>query len=106
MAYAITFDMDTKCLEECYGEDYNNAYSDIQRILEKWNFQRQQGSVYFGKDDTTSVDCMLAVQDLATQFDWFAVCIKGVRMLRIEELNDLKPAINKITDLKRTHKNY
>lgn len=106
MAYAITFDMDTNCLNDVYGGSYNNAYLDIQKILEKWHFKRQQGSVYFGAENTTAVDCMLAVQDLATQYDWFALCVKDVRMLRIEELNDLKPAIDKITDLKRSKKNY
>lgn len=106
MTYAITFDMDTKCLENSYGGSYNNAYLDIARILENHGFKCQQGSVYFGTENTTSVDCILAVQDIATQYDGFAVCIKDVRMLRIEERNDLKPAIDKITDMQRTRKNY
>ena len=106
MAYAITFDMDKTCLSDSYGGSYNNAYLDIGKVLNNNGFIRQQGSVYFGNENTTSVDCVIAIQQLTTQYDWFAVCVKDVRMLRIEELNDLKPAIDKIIELKRENKNY
>lgn len=106
MTYAITFDMDTNCLADNYGGAYNNAYYDISKVLNEHGFERQQGSVYFGIDDKTAVDCVLAVQDLASQFDWFALCVKDVRMLRIEELNDLKPVIDKAMSLKRDNRNY
>lgn len=107
MTYAITFDMDTHCLEENYhGNSVNNAYNDIRTVLTKHGFERQQGSVYFGVGEKTSVDCILAVQDLTTQYDWFAPCVNDIRMLRIEELNDLKPAIDKALELKNHGRNY
>ena len=36
---------------------------------------------------------MVAVIDLTTQLRWFAASVRDIRMLRIEELNDLMPAI-------------
>lgn len=44
---AIYFDLDTNALEFYYQKDnWNNAYKDIQRFLEKKNFKHEQGSVY------------------------------------------------------------
>jgi virulence-associated protein VapD len=39
---------------------------------------------------------MVAVIDLTTQLPWFAVSVRDIRMLRIEELNDLMPAVQRI----------
>ena len=50
MAYAITFDLDTKMLKEKYpGETYTQAYEDIKDFLTGNGFIHQQGSVYFGE---------------------------------------------------------
>lgn len=92
--YAISFDLDTKTLQEVYGsQSWNNAYMDIRSVLKKEGFTWQQGSVYFGDEDVTAVRCVLIVQRLAREFSWFSSSVRDIRMLRIEELNDLKPAI-------------
>jgi virulence-associated protein VapD len=39
---------------------------------------------------------MVAVIDLTNQFPWFAACVRDIRMLRIEELNDLMPVVQRI----------
>ena len=95
--YAITFDLDTAQLQDLYrNESYNNAYYDIRRVLvSDWGFEWQQGSVYFSKEDISPVDCVLAVQDLEKQFDWFVSSVRDIRMLRIEETNDLKPVLGR-----------
>lgn len=98
--YAIAFDLDQDTLSKTYGvATYTNAYNDIKKILEIHGFNRQQGSVYFG--DAVKVDavrCVLAVQDLTRKYDWFAPSVTDIRMLRIEDNNDLKPAINMIIE--------
>ena len=38
--------------------------------------------------------CVLAVQDLALSLPWFAASVRDIRMLRIDELNDLMPAVH------------
>ncbi len=40
-----------------------------------------------------AVTCVLAAQDLARTFPWFSKSVRDIRMLRIEELNDLMPAV-------------
>ena len=92
--YAIAFDMDIETLRSAYGDPYNNAYAEIKKVLEKHGFTRQQGSVYFG--DTAKINavtCVLAAIDVANSLKWFQASVRDIRMLRIEELNDLMPAI-------------
>ena len=92
--YAITFDIDTNCLNEHYhGNNVPNAYGDIHKFMEANEFDWMQGSVYFGKETIDAVKCVLTIQKLANLYPWFSTCVRDVRMLRIEENNDLKPAI-------------
>jgi virulence-associated protein VapD len=91
--YAIAFDMDIEQLRTNYGDPYNNAYLEIRRILQRHGFAWQQGSVYFGGETVTAVTCVLAAIDLAQTLPWFAASVRDIRMLRIEELNDLMPAV-------------
>src|SRR5437016_7098999 len=90
--YAIAFDMDIDALRANYGDPYNNAYLEIRRVLLRHGFTWQQGSVYFGGESVTSVTSVLAAMDLARSLPWFAASVRDIRMLRIEELNDLMPA--------------
>ncbi|MEA1961200.1 MAG: virulence factor [Bacillota bacterium] len=93
---AIAFDLDTEMLKSTYHNDsYNNAYNDIKNVLNNHGLDRMQGSVYFGDDTVDAVTCVLAVQELADEFDWFQVSVRDIRMLRIEDNNDLMPAVLK-----------
>ena len=92
--YAIAFDMDTDTLHKSYpGASWTNAYSEIKKVLDRHGFTRQQGSVYFGGPSVNAVTCVLASFDLAKSLPWFAISVRDIRMLRIEEMNDLLPAV-------------
>lgn len=93
--YAVTFDIDTNCLNTQYHNSSSpNAYGDIRKFMEANDFVWQQGSVYFGNGNINAVSCVTIIQKLAKQYPWFPACVKDVRMLRIEENNDLMPAIS------------
>ena len=92
--YAIAFDMDTDTLQKSYpGPSWTNAYAEIKKVLDRHGFVRQQGSVYFGGPTVNAVTCVLASFDLAKSLPWFAISVRDIRMLRIEEMNDLLPAV-------------
>lgn len=92
--YAITFDLDTDTLKKSYHTpSWQNAYNDIGKFLRDHGFDRQQGSVYFGNDEIDTVKCQTVVQRLTLEYDWFAPAVRDIRMLRIEDNNDLTPAI-------------
>ena len=94
--YAITFDLNTKELEARYPmANWRKAYDDISVFLTEYGFERQQGSVYFGDAEVDAVTCVTAIQDLSQEYDWVEHCVRDIRMLRIEERNDLMPAIKK-----------
>jgi len=95
--YAIAFDMEIDQLREHYGDPYNNAYLEIRRVLQRHGFIWQQGSTYFGNEAATAVTCVLAAVDLGRSLPWFAACVRDIRMMRIEELNDLMPAVRQGT---------
>lgn len=90
--YAIAFDLDTELLAKNYPSPaWNDAYRDIRDGLREFGFEWQQGSVQFGGGDPLT--CVRAVRWLARRYDWFAACVRDIRMLRIEENNDLMPAL-------------
>lgn len=92
--YAICFDLDQEALAQHYpGASPNNGYAEIRNILGKHGFHPQQGSVYFGDEHQTPVTCVLAVQAVQQACPWFRLAVSDIRMLRIEENNDLAPAL-------------
>jgi virulence-associated protein VapD len=95
--YAIAFDLDVKQLEQHYpGNTFKQGYADIRKFLEASGFGHQQGSVYFGDQDVTAVSCVLTVQEMVKEHPWVRYCVKDIRMLRIEENNDLGVAIDRV----------
>ena len=102
VVYAIAFDLDTNVLKASYHNDsWQNAYSDIGKTLRGHGFDRMQGSVYFGNDSVDAVTCVLAVQQLTTELAWFGPAVSDIRMLRIEDNNDLRPAVERALAMKR-----
>ena len=69
------------------------SYLEVRRVLQRHGFTWQQGSVYFGGESVTAVTCVLAAIDLTQSLPWFAASVRDIRMLRVEELNELMPAV-------------
>lgn len=92
--YAIAFDLDTKIAEQLCGDSWKGCYEKIGRVLAEHGFSMQQGSLYFGTPDSDAVTCIMAVQDLDRRFGWFGRAVRDLRMLRIDEDNDLRPALS------------
>lgn len=72
-----------------------NACSGGYRFLEENGFENKQGSVYFAVGDSDAVACIAVLQASADAFDWFTSSIKDIRMLRIEDYDDLMPVIDR-----------
>jgi virulence-associated protein VapD len=92
--YAVVFDLDQETLGRlCHGNSPNNAYADIRKFLTTRGFEWKQGSTYLGDETIDAVRCVRVVQRLAKKYNWFAPAVRDVRMLRIEENNDLMVAL-------------
>jgi virulence-associated protein VapD len=93
--YAIVFDLDTQVLQSVYpNSSWNNAYADIRNYLSSQGFDWMQGGAYFGNDTVDAVKCVIAVQRLSRKYAWFKPAVRDIRMLRIEENDDLLQAID------------
>jgi virulence-associated protein VapD len=92
--YAIIFDIDANYLSNQHDNiSPIDARTEIRKFMEVHHFTWQQGGVYFGNEAIDAVKCIVVVQKLSKKYPWFLVCVKDVRMLRIEENNDLMVAI-------------
>ena len=92
--YAIVFDFDTDMLQQTYpGPSWRNAYVDVRTYLTSRGFEWTQGSAYFGDHTVDAVRCVRIVQRMAKKFPWFTPSVRDIRMLRIEENNDLRSAL-------------
>jgi virulence-associated protein VapD len=76
----IVFDLDTKCLEKNYqNSSWNNAYSDIRRVLNKHRFNNIQGTVYLSEIGIRQAHGTIALQEVAIRFSWFDKCVSNVQ---------------------------
>lgn len=91
--YAITFDLSVSSLAEHYPTSYTNAYGEIKKFLLENGFTKQQGSVYFGDDTINAVKTVMVVNEMSRKFPWLKDSVSDIRMLRIEENNNLEPAL-------------
>lgn len=93
--FAVIFDLDSDSLKQTYGgADWEAAYGDIRGFLSHQGFTRR-GGIYFGDETVNEVSCVLAIQELTDEFEWFAPSVRDIRMLRIESNNDLMPAVER-----------
>jgi len=103
--YAIAFDLNTTTAEAVCGPNWRNCYAQIANVLADYGFSRKQGSVYFGDETSDAVRCVLAVQDLDRRYAWFGRVVTDLRMLRVDEDNDLLPVLSnelRLGDKRRT----
>jgi virulence-associated protein VapD len=91
--YAIAFELDADRLRLRYPSAPQNAYDEIRKVLFEHGFVPKQGNLQFGGQFVTPVTCVLVVQEMARRLEWFAACLSDIRMLRIADDFDLRPAV-------------
>lgn len=80
--YAIAFDLVQDDLKTHYGPSHNNAYKDIEDVLEAYDFYRRQGSVYV-TDNNDLANLFGAITALKA-LKWFGPSVKDLRAFRME----------------------
>lgn len=92
--FAIAYDFDTDALKRNYHVDsYNNAYGDFRRFMADRGFSSQQGSVLYGDEAVTAVTATLAIVEASARFPWLAPSVSDIRILRLIDNDDLRPAL-------------
>ena len=71
----------------------DNAVAEIKAFLEVNGFNEELGGLYIGNDSVNAVTVVLVVQELSANLPWLASCVTKIRMLRIEDNDDLKDVL-------------
>ncbi|MBQ3541242.1 MAG: hypothetical protein IJA40_05815 [Phascolarctobacterium sp.] len=81
----ITFDLDTKALEFYYpNKNWNNAYNEIRKFLEKNDFEHIQGSVYKSVIPLEHSDVSIRLRKLKKRFHWLDKSVNGISLTNID----------------------
>lgn len=83
--FAIAFDLRVADLEKYYGKPYNNVYTEVKKILNKYGFYWIQGSTYATDGDLLNLT--RAMTDLK-KMDWFSKSVRDIRAFKIEDYSD------------------
>ena len=81
--YAIAFDMVITDLRANYGEPYNNAYFEINKVLRQYEFYNTQGSVYL--TEKTDMANLFRAIDALKRIPWFQAAVRDLRAFRVED---------------------
>ena len=97
--YGILISLDLDAIMKQFPDDDSavaNIYYDIRKSLEESGFYGKCANLYVSRafENKNAVDCVLAAQRLAKKLPWLVPCLKSINMLRIEDYDDLMPAID------------
>lgn len=81
--FAISFDMVIIDLKNNYGEPYNNAYFEINKVLRKYEFYNTQGSVYLTLNNDMSN--LFRAMNALKSISWFRDSVRDIRAFRVED---------------------
>lgn len=89
--FAIAFDLVVAEAAEHHPRGVTAAYDDIATALQRFGFERIQGSVYVSENNDMAnlFAALLALKALP----WFAVVVLDIRGFRLENWSDFTPLI-------------
>ena len=84
--FAIAFDLVVDKARKRHPKGVAQAYDDIGSTLERYGFQRVQGSVYVcEREDLAN---LFAAMNALKALQWFSGCVRDIRAFRIEQWSD------------------
>ena len=84
--FAIGFDLHWNRTKEGHPKGVSQAYAEIGAVLNRYGFQRVQGSVYVSQGDSL-VAVTLAMNALKA-LSWFPDCVRDIRAFKVEHWSD------------------
>jgi virulence-associated protein VapD len=87
--FAIAFDLIVAETLRAHPKSVSQAYINISAALERYRFERIQGSVYVcqSEDMANLFEAITALRALP----WFAPSVRDIRAFRIEQWSDFTP---------------
>ena len=84
--FAIGFDLIVRDTERMHPQSVSQAYADIGAVLNRYGFDRVQGSVYVTRTDSL-VNVTLAMNALKA-LSWFPNRVRDIRAFKVEHWSD------------------
>lgn len=84
--FAIAFDLLVHQTRLSHPKGVSQAYADIGAVLNRYGFDRIQGSVYVSHADSL-VNVTLAMNALKA-LSWFPACVRDIRAFKVEHWSD------------------
>lgn len=81
--YAIGFDLLVKEVEKHHPKGVRQAYSDIEIILNKFSFNRIQGSLYVTENENMELVTKAMVS--LSRLSWFSTSVRDIRAFKVEQ---------------------
>jgi len=102
MRKAINFDLDTNKLKKYYpGQNYIDAYKDLKKFFEYYDFEHRQYSGYVSKVSMKESDIDSIILNLGKQFAWLKLCVNKFDVTNVgkqyDMLKKIKQGIYKLT---------
>ena len=84
--FAFGFDLLWNQTKLTHPKGLSQAYAEIGAVLNRYGFQRVQGSVYVSTNDSL-VNVTLAMNALKA-LPWFPSCVRDIRAFKVEHWSD------------------
>ena len=84
--FAIAFDLAVQQTAISHPKKVSQAYADIGAVLNRYGFDRVQGSVYVSRTDSL-VNVTLSMNALKA-LPWFPTCVRDIRAFKVEHWSD------------------
>ena len=84
--FAISFDLLVSETRQSHPKGLSQAYAEIGSVLNRYSFQRVQGSVYISQVDSL-VSVTMAMNALKA-LPWFPLCVRDIRAFKVEHWSD------------------
>lgn len=89
--FAIAFDLTVADTERHHPKGVQQAYSDIATALDRFGFNRVQGSVYVCESEDMAN--LFQAITLLKSLPWFPPSVRDIRAFRIEQWSDFTRTI-------------
>jgi virulence-associated protein VapD len=84
--FAIAFDLLLHQTRASHPRGVSQAYADVGATLNRYGFDRVQGTVYVSRSDSL-VNVTQAMNALRT-LSWFPTCVRDIRAFKVEHWSD------------------
>lgn len=86
--YAISFELNTKKLKNCYDGPFDKAYYEIRMIMDECGFDWTRDELYILKSNKNTLVYVYKAIHALSQIPWFKESVIGVIAYKVEDWTD------------------